>query len=230
MKRVCVVFTEHEENGLANVSALLAILEHITPEAIFLECPRAAFDDHLNGTRRNLESTAVSRYRANHPVDLIPVDLPTPEADFFTNFHDLIERIARTGPEYDQLARWHRQRVNALGFAYLNSDTCSDLFAKRHEVILASIATLADHKLAGHYESWIETNELRDKAMMKNIEDYCRQASFSSAVFLVGAAHRQSVIHLSRSEPGVGPSPIQWDFAGFLDERNLTVARHNEEL
>lgn len=65
---------------------------------------------------------------------------------------------------------------------------------------------------------------------MKNIEDHCRQASFSTAAFLVGAAHRQSIIDLSPSEPGAASSTIQWDFAGFLEEPNLTVARHNEEL
>jgi hypothetical protein len=51
MRRVSVVFTEHAESGLANASGLLAILERIRPEVIFLECPPAAFDNYLNGTR-----------------------------------------------------------------------------------------------------------------------------------------------------------------------------------
>src|SRR5687768_13999201 len=100
MKRVSVVFTEHEDNGLANVSGLLEILERIKPEVIFLECPPAAFNDYLKGTHAKLESTAINRYREIHPVELVPVDLPTPEAAFFANHRDLIERIARTGPEY----------------------------------------------------------------------------------------------------------------------------------
>lgn len=215
-----VVGTVHEENGLANVSGLLAILERIQPEVIFLECPPAAFDDYLNSARRTLESTAVSRYRELHRVDLVPVDLPTPEEDFFRSDRDLHDRVRRTGPEYFRLVSRHRQYVSAYGFAYLNSEHCSEFWSQLHEVMLAAIDKLADHRLAERYESWIRTNELRDRGMMKNIEHHCRETSFSSGAFLVGAAHRQSIIDLTRRQPGAGSSSIQWKFAGFLGEPN----------
>jgi len=231
MKRVSVVFTEHEENGLVNTSGLLAILERITPEVIFLECPPAAFDNYLNGTHVKLEPAAVNRYRAIHSVELIPVDLPTPEAALFAKHRDLNRRIERTSPDYRRLVDWHSQNVSAHGFAYLNSKDCSDLFSQLHEAMLAAIEKDVDHRLLAEvYDLWIRTNELRDRGMMKNIEKHCRQASFSSAAFLVGAAHRQSIINLSRRAPGAASSTIQWDFAGFLEEPNVTVARHNEEL
>ena len=231
MKRVSVVFTEHDENGLANTSGLLAILERIKPEVIFLECPPAAFVGYLNGTHAKLEPTAVSRYRENHRVDLIPVDLPTPDEDFFAKHRDLNRRIERTSPDYRRLVDWHSQNVSAHGFAYLNSKDCSDLSSQLHEAMLAAIKKDVDHRLLAEvYDLWIRTNELRDKGMMKNIEKHCRQASFSSAAFLVGAAHRQCIINLSRRAPGAASSTIQWDFAGFLEETNVTVARHKEAL
>ena len=231
MKRVSVVFTEHEENGLANTSELLAILERIKPEVIFLECPPAVCVDYLNGTHAKLEPTAVNRYREIHPVDLIPVDLPTPDEDFFAKHRDLNRRIERTSPDYRRLVDWHSQNVTAHGFAYLNSKDCSDLFSQLHEAMLAAIEKDVDHRLLAEvYDLWIRTNELRDKGMMMNIGNHCRQGSFSSAAFLVGAAHRQSIIDLSCSEPGAASSTIQWDFAGFLEEPNVTVARHNEAL
>ena len=217
MKRVSVVFTEHEENGLVNTSGLLAILERITPEVIFLECPPAAFDNYLNGTHVKLEPAAVNRYRAIHSVELIPVDLPTPEAALFAKHRDLNRRIERTSPDYRRLVDWHSQNVSARGFAYLNSKDCSDLFSQLHEAMLAAIEKDVDHRLLAEvYDLWIRTNELRDKGMMKNIENHCREASFSSAAFLVGAAHRQSIINLSRRAPGAASSTIRWDFAGFL--------------
>src|SRR6266576_2782232 len=231
MKRVSVVFTEHEENGLVNASGLLAILERITPEVIFLECPSAAFDDYFNGNPGNLEAAAVSRYRENHRIDLIPVDLGTPDADFFAKPEHLSKRIERTSPDYRRLVDWHSQNVSAHGFVYLNSKDCSDLFSQLHEAMLAAIEKDVDHRLLAEvYDLWIRTNGLRDKGMMKNIENHCRQASFSNAAFLVGAAHKQAIIDLSRSEPRAASSTIQWDFGGFLEESNLTVARHNEEL
>src|SRR6266699_4307817 len=214
MKRLSVVGTVHEEKGRANTSGLVGILERIKPEVIFLEIPSAAFNDHFNGNRGNLESTAVSRYRENHRVDLIPVDLPTPDEDFFAKHRDLNRRIERTSPDYRRLVDWHSQNVSAHGFAYLNSKDCSDLFSQLHEAMLAAIEKDVAHRLLAEvYDLWIRTNELRDKGMMKNIENHCRQASFSSAAFLVGAAHRQSIINLS----------IQWDFDGFLEEPSLTV-------
>ena len=175
MNRVSVVGTVHEESGLANITGLLAVLDRIKPEVIFLEIPSAAFDDHLSGARSNLESTAVLRYRAIHHVDLVPVDLPTPEDTFFRDNQDLFERIERTSPEYCRLVDWHRQYVRAYGFAYLNSDHCSTLWSQLHEATLTSIAELGDHRLAELYNLWQNTNELRDKAMMTNIENYCRR-------------------------------------------------------
>src|SRR5688572_17271612 len=85
MKRVSLVCTVHRETGLANVSELHSLLERIRPEVIFLELPPADFDDYIVGTRRTLESTSASRYRAIHPVELVPVDLPTPGDEFIRN-------------------------------------------------------------------------------------------------------------------------------------------------
>jgi hypothetical protein len=222
MKRVSVVGTVHEEKGRASISALLAILERIKPEVIFLEIPPAAFDHHCNGNGGNLESTAVSRYRENHRVDLIPVDLPTPDEGFFAKHRDLIRRIERTSPDFRRLVDWHSQNVSARGFAYLNSKDCSDLFSQLHEATLAAIEKDVDHRLLAEvYDLWVRTNELRDKGMMTNIENHCRQASFSSAAFLVGAAHRQSILALSRSQPAAPPSTVLWVFVGSLEEPAL---------
>jgi hypothetical protein len=216
MTRVTVVFTEHEERGLTTATGLLAILDQIRPEVIFLECPLASFESYLSGAHATLEPTAVLRYREVYPaVDLIPVDAPTPDASLFADFRDLISRVALTGPEYDRVASWHRQYVVAYGFAYLNSQYCSDIISQQHEAILAGIATLADQRLAECYELWTRTNRARDLAMVSNIADHCRHCSFSRAAFLVGAAHRQAIIDLSTRDPGALAPTIQWDFDSF---------------
>jgi hypothetical protein len=215
MKRVSVVGTVHEEKGLANVSALLAILERIEPEVIFLEIPCAAFDDYLSGSRRNLESTTVRQYRLTHHVDMVPVDLPTPDDDFFRNDRELHKRIERRSPEYRRLVDWHGQYVSAYGFVYLNSEYCSTLFAELHEAILTAIAELGDRQLDDLYELSNRTSELRDKAMVASIENYWSQTSFSNGAFLVGASavdKRHCTAH-----SGGDSFSLQWDFAGFLE-------------
>jgi hypothetical protein len=45
MTRISLIGTVHGESGRANVSALVAILERIRPEVIFLELPTDAFED-----------------------------------------------------------------------------------------------------------------------------------------------------------------------------------------
>lgn len=127
MKRVSVVFTVHKEKGLADASRLLALLERIDPEVIFLECADAGLEDYLNGTTHPLEAAAVARYRAIHSVDLIPVDIPIAAQDYLRNVQELGERIDSPGNDCRRLITWHTNYVRDLGFAYLNSEYCSAL-------------------------------------------------------------------------------------------------------
>jgi hypothetical protein len=96
MNRISLVCTVHEPIGLANVSELRAFLERIQLEVIFLEVPPAAFDDYYrNCSQQNLESIAAGQYRQGRQVELVPVDLPTPTGDLFSNFEELRRRIGK---------------------------------------------------------------------------------------------------------------------------------------
>jgi len=210
MRRVSLVGTVHEEKGLANASALLAILERIKPEVLFLEAPSDASGDYLSATGKELETIAVSRYREIHLVDLVPVDLPIADAELFQFLEDnkyLFKTIERRSPEYCRLVDEHSRAVGEHGFAYLNSERCSTHWSNVHDATRAAIDELAYPRLTELYGRWIDFNERRETHMMKSIEDYCRKTTFSHGVLLVGAAHRQSLIDKS----------IQWDFAGFLE-------------
>lgn len=217
MTRLSVVGTVHAEEGLASVPWLLKILDRLHPEVIFLECPPAAIEHYFNPPRK-LEAKAVLQYLQLHRADLIPVDLPTPEDDFFRRHRDLDDRLGRSGPEYGQLIHRHSRYVREYGFAYLNSEQCSELFSKLHEVTVAAIEKLADPALADSYELWISTNKARDKSIIEKIEKFCSETSIKRAVLLVGAAHRQSIFELTRRQPGADSRAVQWDFAGFLDQ------------
>jgi hypothetical protein len=220
VKRVSVVGTVHKEKGLASASALLAILEQIRPEVLFLEAPSDASGDYLDATGKDLESAAVSRYLEIHHVDLVPVDLPIPDAELFQfldNNEYLFKNIERRSPEYCRLLDEYSEEVRAHGFAYLNSERCSTNWSKVREAALAAIEELAYPSLTALYELWIGTNERREKHMMKSIDDYCRKTTFSNGVFLVGAGHRQSLIDKSREQRGADSSTVEWDFPGFLE-------------
>jgi len=224
MMRVSLIGTVHEEAGLANVPALRALLERITPDVIFLEIPPDAFDEHLDGSRSNLESTAVARYRERHQVDLIPVDLPTPGAAFFWNHDELYRAMRHRSYEYCQLMSRHTQHVWNHGFAYLNSEYCDKLFSDVHEVTLMFIDQ-TDRSFAEHYEFWTRTKERREQHMMRSIEHYGEETSFGTGAFLVGAAHRRSFMDKSASHNSAGSSALHWDFDGFIEaDARLRVA------
>ena len=214
--RIFVIGTVHENTGRASTTELLAILLRVRPEVIFLEMPSSALADYSNGIRANLESIAVNRYRDAHDVDLVPVDLPTPEVEFFQNVEELSRRIRCVSPDYCRLVSWDSQYVEAHGFAYLNGKHFSVLLSQIHEARLEALAAMAEPELSTIYELWTSTNLRRDEAMLRNIESYCLRSSLSTGAFLVGAAHRESLAAESVKYTGAAASPIEWAFDGFL--------------
>lgn len=162
MTRVSIIGTVHEDVGHANSSELLAILLRIQPEVIFLEMPPSAHADYFGGHRSNLESTAVSQYQALHQVDLVPVDLPTPAAEFFSNIDEVHRIIRGRSADYCRLVSWDEQYITAHGFAYLNSAHCSALLTDIHAARLAALAEIGDPRLVEIYELFTSTNDRRD--------------------------------------------------------------------
>ena len=214
MARVSLVGTIHEEIGPASVSELCAILERLRPEVIFLEVPVEAFDDYYSiFCRRNLESTAVIKYREDRQVQLVPVDLPTPAREFFESTELLRMTIRLESPEYRRLMTLDRNYITRYGFAYLNSRYCSELWSDVDREMQSTIARLGYRGLAEVYDSWKETNDLRERAWMEAIEEHCRSDAIDRGAFLLGAAHRQPIIDKSRARSAGDSSGIEWDFS-----------------
>ena len=210
MTRVLLLSTVHEEQGLATTPALHAILERFRPDVIFLEIPPAAFPAYSDGTRSNLESSAATRYRETNDVVLVPVDLPTPEDSFFRDWQYLDRRITATSPTYRQLIDRNTLDIATYGFPYLNSEQSSKAWSEIYEAMEVAIQRLShDTRLPAIYEAWRRTNERRDRAMLKNIYDYCHLNPFENGVLLVGAAHTQSIISISREGRPAGAPRIE---------------------
>lgn len=214
--RISVVGTVHEEMGAATASALLVILQRIRPKVIFLEMPASAAAEYFNGSRSNLESNAVSQYRDLCDVELVPVDLPTPEPEFFRSIQALDRELQCKDYQCFHLARQDKQHIETYGFAYLNSVDSQALGFELHAARLAALDRMANRGFTNTYEEWVATNERRDEAMLRNIASYGRHTSLRVGAFLVGAAHRASIIEKSGTHAGSSASSLQWDFDGFL--------------
>lgn len=213
MNCVSLVFTVHEEIGLANAAELYAILERIRPDVVFLEVPPAAVDDFYKTFKRhNLESNAVRRYQESHQLELVPVDLPTPEREFFENAECMRMRIREASAEYRQLIAQDAAYARRYGFAYLNSEYSSKLCCDIYKEMVSTLQKLDDSKLTEIHASLSEMLELRENAMMKNINEYCRKNTFHMGVFLVGASHRQPFIDKLKEQSAQAATRTLWEF------------------
>lgn len=214
MKSISLISTVHEECGRANAGELCAILERIQPQVVFLELPQDAFGHFFETcTRSNLESRAVERYRQSKDVELVPIDLPEPEDQFFDDFRCLQNSIENKSRDTRWLLTWHRNYVYDHGFAYLNSEHCSKIWSDIYADELVTLKELGDQSLTQISEAWRKKNDLREDEMLKNIRLHCNATSFERAVFLVGAAHRHSLIEKLRVWGHAPQEYVHWDFS-----------------
>ena len=215
MNSVSLVCTVHGEKGPANISELRAILERIRPEVIFVELPDDAFYEYfLAGSRSNLESISVKQYCEGRQGKLVLVDRPRPDEVFFRDHQYLMKSIEDRSSEYCRLIDLNSSHIAKHGFTYLNSKLCSELWSDIDKEMLITIGKIGEPKLVEIYESWIRTNNLREKEWIENIQQYCRENTFEKGVFLVGAAHRQSIIDKASGHSAADVTRIEWDFSG----------------
>ena len=212
MKTVSLICTVHEEFGKANVHELHAILERIGPEVAFIEVP-AAWGRERVDNHRGLESSALLKYRETHSLSLIPVDLSTPTASYFRDSERLFNYIERVSKQYCQLLDNNKANMAEAGFSYLNGVLHESIQSEIHDEVLRILEMRGDPSLTQAYEAWRIQDDLREIEMISNIEKYGRENEFGRAVFLVGAAHRSSIIRKLGERVLSGLTGIRWEYS-----------------
>jgi hypothetical protein len=210
MNRVSVIFTAHREYGLANVAGLQAILERIRPEVIFLEMAPASLDRCLQGVEFTLESAAALRYGAAHPVRLVAVDPFVPSMDQYRAIDYLFRRIDDANPEIPELESKHCEYTSAYGFPYLNSAESAALRSMIDRATKDTLEELAEPELVQLFQEWTKIHDAREAAMLRNIEEYSERQHFQTAAFLVGSAHRWSILEKIRERSADAGAVVHW--------------------
>lgn len=209
MTRVVVVGVEHQERGLATIAALHDILERIGPEVNFLEIPPDNFAAFKYGSRSNLESAAAMKYRQCRQVSLVPVDMATPDEQFFRNFQYLDRRLSRTSATYRSLVDQHSANVAAEGLEYLNGNRCSHAWLNIYVAMEAGIQKLShEPELPGILQAWRDTSFAREAAMLTSIDAYLAHNAFELGVLLIGVAHVSAILERSRNMRDARPSTL----------------------
>jgi hypothetical protein len=209
MKTVTLVCTVHKENGAANASNLYKILDQVQPEVIFLEVTPDDFKNYY--TAPGLEPKAVLAYKRTLNVTLIPVDLKIIDKNIHTKFQRLFGVIdANSTVEYQKKDHDIQKRVYESGFSYLNSDQCSKDHAELNSQDFKTVRKVNDPEITELYEYWNAMISLRESEMINGIYEYSRDNAFQKAVFLVGAAHRDSMITKIEETIGHNLTNIEW--------------------
>ncbi len=214
--RVSLIGTDHEERGAVTVAALLAILQRVQPDVIFAETPRTNIDAWRDGSHGTLESVAAARYAAGRFAEVIPVDLPKPEESFFRDYEEMIRAIERTSPEFGRLMGLNTDRMLRDGFVYLNSDQCIQAWTDIDREALDTVEYTRSPRLRAIHDQVSDTMERRDREMLRNIRAYCAHTERTRGAFLVGAAHRRSLIEKALVANESASDRIEWDLSEFL--------------
>jgi hypothetical protein len=218
MRNITLISTVHDEAGLCNVAKLLQILETARPEVIFLEIPPSFFNQYYKEKdRSNLESKAVNRYLEMRSVELAPVDVYEVPEDFWAKNERLFQKVEAVSTEYKMLMDRNSQHVKRYGFAYLNSKYCIDFWSNLNELMKLELAKIGDEELLRSYEYWKDINEHREQEWMKNIQKYSEEHEFNKGIFLVGSAHRRSIMEKSAHLSLGNSVTLDWNFDNYED-------------
>lgn len=194
MHNITLISTNHTESGKCNSEELYKIIKFINPEVIFEELSSKRFDEYYNGTltSESLEVKCIKKYLQNHRVKHLPVDISNPNRPSIEIF--MFEEFGKD-TEYKKIKIKHNLLKANYGFDYLNSDESIDLVEKwilREKRILESAT---HNEIFCHtYELFFEEVDNRENAMLQNIYNYSKENQYNQAVFLLGCAHRKSII------------------------------------
>jgi hypothetical protein len=197
MFNVTLISTEHIENGNCNSDELYKIIETIKPDVIFEEQNNDdKYQSYYNeeDSFKSLEVKTILKYKQNHEIIHIPVDIE-PFQYLSPKEWDYLFESFKKYDIYKQLEKEHCSLRNKYGFAYLNSERCSELFTK---VELAKKQIITFNVLTKNYLTNISNlfhkeNDVRESAMLQNIYKYSKENQYNQAVFLLGFAHRKSM-------------------------------------
>jgi len=217
MHKITLVCSLHRESGLCNPAELLEILRAIEPDVVFEEMLPSDYDSYYkHGTKLNLESQAITRYREFKSFQQVPVDrYDMPRSllvEIKRDFDSVVARVAQRSQEYQELSE-AIYSAPQLGFRHLNSAAFAAMMARSFEIEEKTIAETGDQGLIRGLETWRRANQRRELAMIGNIYQYCRENVFDTGVFLVGAAHKKGMVKAIEERASTDPELIDWHFA-----------------
>lgn len=218
MYRITLIATGHKEHGICNSNELYKIIEQVNPDIIFEELSPPGFAAIYEGPRSDtLETKTIKLYLKKYPIAHFPVDLDGNELvdrRFKIEIVEMLELFAGS-PGYNDLSIQLNNLSEQLGFSYLNNEQCRELLKSKHLLEEVILRNMNYEKLFQTYNRWLEINDLRENAMIRNIYKYSDLNKYKRALFLVGAEHRESIIDKIPKFERNNKLELDWNFNYF---------------
>ncbi|REH00046.1 hypothetical protein [Flavobacterium aquicola] len=200
MHSIHLICTTHAENGMCSSSELLKLFKQIEPEVIFEELPPSFYEKFYIAKRQsNLETSAIIMYLKSAQFRHVPVDFEDiPSETFFQNYKKLISKVEgslnRNGFDFRNLIDQKRNYTYSYGFSFINSDDCMRINDGIYGAIQNEVQELNDENFKEIFNCWNDVNEKRENVMLQNIYDFSKRYEYKKAIFMIGHAHRKSII------------------------------------
>ncbi len=211
MHKITLVCSAHRENGLCNAAELLEILRAIAPEVVFEE--RRPSESNLHYEQGGVEAHAITKYREFQLFQRVPVDRYDMPDSLFAETQRVFDCVEHASQEYSVLKEETNVLARQHGFDYLNSVAFATVMARISEIEEKIIIGTGDQDLIRGLERWRHVIQSRDVEMIGNIYKYCRENVFRTGVFLVGAAHKTSIVKEIERYSSTEADLISWNFA-----------------
>jgi hypothetical protein len=197
MPNIILISTEHRESGNCNSDELCKIFESINPDVVFEEeTDDEKYRSYYNDANsfKSLEVQAIIKYKQKHKISPVPVDAKPNQYLSFNEWDYLFNSFNRYAA-YKQIVKDHCALRDKDGFAYLNSERCSELVVKMKNTERQIIEFSAGNRneLSRIYELFHKEHDHRENTMLLNIYNFTKVNRYNQAVFLLGFAHRNSV-------------------------------------
>jgi pheromone shutdown protein TraB len=215
MHNITLIGTFHSENEKCNSDELYKIIKSISPEVIFEELPNNLFDRFYNGNQISdepLEVKCIKKYLQNHNIKHIPVDIDVSPKLSSSEINYMFDTF-RKYDVYRKLDNEQNLLTAQYGFAYLNSNKCSELFDKKKITEKNLMGFEINKNILFHiYKLFHEEQDNRENEMLKNIYNYSKENQYNQAVFLIGSAHRNSLMQKITEYETKNKIKLNWTF------------------
>lgn len=215
MNKITVIGTVHNEGGACTSDELFKIIQEISPNTIFCEASPEIFLAMLKATEtfNTPEIKVLRTITEKHSIEVVPIDLYGDPFD--GRLEEMHELFRNKYEEYFYASEIQADEADRLGFPYLNSEDSDQINKDKDSMEKIFVARANHSELSKTHKDWLEWNDKRENHWINVIHDHFERNKISTAVFLVGAAHRIRLMEkIKKFQDNSLQIPI-WDFYPF---------------